>query len=101
MKGRADYSKAQLSRYKHSFCKDKSYKWHSSRRISNSSNSALALVRQVIPIGNLSSKMELAGYFMEMRANFLSKEKAKALLTPASSGNRISFAFSQTSRALT
>lgn len=50
MKGRADYSKAQLSRYKHSFCKDKSYKWHSSHRISNSSNSALALVRQVIPI---------------------------------------------------
>jgi hypothetical protein len=25
MKGRADYSKAQLSRYKHSFSKDKSY----------------------------------------------------------------------------
>jgi hypothetical protein len=35
MKGRADYSKAQLSRYKHSFCKDKSYIWHSTHRISN------------------------------------------------------------------
>jgi hypothetical protein len=45
--------------------------------------------------------MELAGYFMEMRVGFLSKEKAKALFIPVSTGNRISFAFSQSSWALT
>jgi hypothetical protein len=67
MKGRADYSKAQLSRYKHSFCKDKSYIWHSSHRISNSSNLALTLVRQVIPIWESQFQNGLAGYFMEMR----------------------------------
>jgi hypothetical protein len=83
MKGRADYSKAQLSRHKHSFCKDKSYIWHSTHRISNLVQFDFGS-RQAgdTDLGKVSFKMELAGYFMEMPVDFCLKRRRKLLRSP-------------------